>query len=34
MVSRVSPEQYREINGFGLSAQNIPWAAFGNAPMV
>ena len=30
----VSPEQYREINEFGLSEQSRHWAAFGNAPMV
>ena len=34
MVTGVSPEQYREINEFGLSEQSRHWAAFGNAPMV
>ena len=34
MVIGVSPEQYREINEFGLSEQSRQWAAFGNAPMV
>ena len=34
MVTEVSPEQYREINEFGLSEQSRHWAAFGNAPMV
>ena len=31
MVNGVSPEQYREINEFGLSEQSRHWAAFGNA---
>ena len=34
MATGVSPEQYREINEFGLSEQSRHWAAFGNAPMV
>ena len=34
MVTGLSPEQYREMNGFGLSEQSRHWAAFGNAPMV
>ena len=34
MVTGVSPEQYREINEFGLSEQSRHWTAFGNAPMV
>ena len=34
MVTEVSPEQYREINEFGLSEQSRHWAAFGNAAMV
>ena len=34
MVTRVSTEQYREINEFGFSEQSRHWAAFGNAPMV
>ena len=34
VVTGVSPEQYREINEFGLTEQSRHWAAFGNAPMV
>ena len=34
MIAGVSPEQYREINEFGLSEQTRHWVAFGNAPMV
>ena len=35
MVTWVSPEQYREINEFGLSEQSRHWASFGSsAPMV
>ena len=34
IVTAVSPEQYREINEFGLSEQSRHWAALGNAPMV
>ena len=34
MVTRVSPEQYGEINEFGLFEQSKHGAAFGNAPMV
>ena len=34
MVTGVSPEQYRDINEFGLSEESRHWAAFRNAPMV
>ena len=34
IVTGVFPEQYREINEFGLSGQSRHWAAFGNAPMI
>ena len=33
-VTGVSPEQYREMNEFGLSERSRHWAAFGNAPMI
>ena len=34
MVTGVYPEQYREINEFGLSERSRHRAAFGNAPMI
>ena len=34
MVTGVSPEQYGDINEFGLFEQSRHGAAFGNAPMV
>ena len=34
MVTRVYPEQDREINEFGLSERTRHWAAFGDAPML
>ena len=34
MVTGVSEAQYREFNGFPLSDQSKPWAAFGNQPLL
>ena len=34
MVTRVSPEQRRKSNEFGLSEQSRHWATFGNASII